>query len=658
MEENTSILPSTYKTLDQEIGETLQKIENGSKDLATFYIHAAKLYSCQGQQYKAIYILNEGINTVADDDNEARHTLQQQIEIVTQQSKRRIDFISQTPYEIIATILEHLVDNQKASIVCLDVCRAWRSKFIEHAATAWSSFDIHGSPSKRKLLKALPVISKYIKNLLVYPSIRLESNLSELLKTHDFSNLQALSIKYSKGGAYAIDFDRKKYVMDALAIIGKQLTGLDICVRQATEISLQQVLSLCPRLRAFKLDVNSNMIDCLLPVSGAFPTSLTRIEIISHCKVINLSIIEPLFNYTPHLRHLILYKFYSQTNLLAVLGDRCPKLVEIRMTEYEPESMLEIQHSKSRPLITPKSIETDGQEGGGEGLQCLELHTYNIPSAISFADRLKKSCHSLKKISLTPITIFARNAATPMDWEPLYSLTMYNLSVFSVSSVSRSFYDHLPSILLRFPALESLYLNFPVRSRELSYHNNSLANDGTTQDNIFNAIAELKKLSKLHLTHVYVGDPGFKRYLSRMIMQGDPNNINRQTNYGLRNLKLYRCEGLNISLMNDIAMIHSLQSLTLFDFFDSWLEQTPVAVDDIVIMEFQEALTTVLTTLPKLSKLDLNMIPLMLSTVKSMMDCESLNNLKLGRAVNYYKCTKGEVRKLVNRKFKGTSKIR
>ncbi|KAI9274763.1 hypothetical protein BDA99DRAFT_568915 [Phascolomyces articulosus] len=598
---------TTYKTIDQEIKETLQTIKNDPRNSTFYYIHAAKLYSCQGQQQEAISILNQGITMVTQHDKDALLLLKQQLAIVTERSERYIDFISQSPYEIVFTIIYYLVDDQESRFTCLDVCRAWRSKFLDHATKLWPSLDLHGTPPRKNLLKVLPIISKYVKNLRMYP------------------------------GARGVEYNHHSYVTDALSIIGKQLTELDICVGKATNISLQQVLFQCPRLLSIKLNVHSSIGNRFMPITGAFTSLLTRIELIARRELIPISEIEPLFDYTPHLRHLILYKFSSQTNFLTVLGNRCPELAEIRVAGREYNSTEEQLHRRSRPPITSKSNET--KQGG---LQCLELHIFYVTSIIPFADRWKKSRHSLKKVSLFPSAVYGITP-TLEDWQPLSSCTMYNLSVFSILNPCESFFKHLPSILLCFPALESLYLNFPMRPRRFSklVYDKS---DATTFDSMFDVIAQLKKLTKLHISYAYLGSQGFKQFLSKMMMQEYTNTVQNNTSSGgggLRNLKITRCEGFDISLLSDIAMIHSLESLSLIDFFDSWVGEP---VDDALIKDFQEALITVVTSLPKLSKLDLNLVPLMFNTVEVMMNCQYLDYLFLGRSISYHECKRDDVR--------------
>ncbi|KAI9274762.1 hypothetical protein BDA99DRAFT_556157 [Phascolomyces articulosus] len=632
---------STYKTIDQEIEESFQAVESDPKN-PTFYIHAAKLYSCQGRQEEAISILNQGITMITQHDKNAL-LLKQQLAIVTERSERYVDFIAQGPYEIVFTIIKHFIDDQETRIACLDVSHVWRSKTLEHAAILWASMELRGTPPKKKQLMVVPIISKYVKNLNMYPGPRPGNSLSELLKSHDFSSLQTVSVTYKKG-AKGIDYCHKQYIMKALSHIGHQLTGLDICVGKATHISIKQILLQCPRLESLKLDVYSTLGDDLNQNRTIVDTiiSLTNIELITHSHVISLDTIESLFDYTPHLQRLVLYNVRSPDNIMKVLGDRCTKLVEIRVTSDMPDSINEIVHDKSRPpVILSKStaVNDDGTtnvQGQQEGLQCLELHTYNLKSILPFTFRLEKCRYSLKKLSIIPYPVVNLPSPPLTDWEPLSLFSMYSLTVLSISYPCETFYKHLPSILPRFPALETFYLRYTHTSYRFTT-THPIPNDESTNDGIFDALAQLKNLTKVHLTYVYVNGQGFKRWLSKMIQQQERNQTSNGSNgVGLlRNLKLYRCEGLDLFLLNDMAMIHSLESFALLDFFDAWLEAVPR--DDITIKRFQETLKTVVTTLPKLSKLELDFVPLTLDIVQKIV-MESVESLSLSSDITTSSC--------------------
>ncbi|KAI7858750.1 hypothetical protein BDC45DRAFT_497545 [Circinella umbellata] len=102
-----------YKTLSQEIEETLQLIKTKPKN-ALGYLKTAKLYSCQGKQYIALSVLDNGIKAVPSSSADQQQLLRKLRDIIQSRIDRRIDYMTQCPYEIVCNIA-----NQVNTMCCL-----------------------------------------------------------------------------------------------------------------------------------------------------------------------------------------------------------------------------------------------------------------------------------------------------------------------------------------------------------------------------------------------------------------------------------------------------------------------------------------------------------------------------------------------------------
>ncbi|KAG2220781.1 hypothetical protein INT45_012274 [Circinella minor] len=190
--------PVYYKTLAQEIDETLNEIKSNPSNPAA-YLHAAKLYSCQGDLHKAISIIRQGYWNVVLPSNEL--LFKQQLHSAMYRFDTRIDYINRCPYDVVCCIIDQIAIHCPTitKIECLMVCRSWRQKLLGYPRL-WRDIDIYNATDNKKLHFALTKVSDRVQRLRIADKTRTDINL--LFKTYSFTNLTALEIIY-KGKSYS-----------------------------------------------------------------------------------------------------------------------------------------------------------------------------------------------------------------------------------------------------------------------------------------------------------------------------------------------------------------------------------------------------------------------------------------------------------------------
>ena len=99
------------------------------------------------------------------------------------QARRCIDFISESPYDILCVIVAFF--DQDTMVTCIDVCRAWR-EILLGCPVPWLEMNIHNS----KHVALLSVISRYVNKLSIYDN----EDCIKLIRTLNLSHLQSLAI--------------------------------------------------------------------------------------------------------------------------------------------------------------------------------------------------------------------------------------------------------------------------------------------------------------------------------------------------------------------------------------------------------------------------------------------------------------------------------
>ncbi|KAI9272727.1 hypothetical protein BDA99DRAFT_274494 [Phascolomyces articulosus] len=533
------------------------------------------------------------------------------------------DFIEQSPDEIICNIFSHMDEYSAAR--SLDVCRVWRYKLLD-CPSPWRTIIIDDNDistwEKQKVFRLLPILSSHVEKLHIRALPNRVKQHIELIKTGGFSNLKFLVFEYDDG---ALSLDLTNSIYSILPYIAQTLTSLELDSNTFMNISLKQLLPMCTRLQSIKLDVHSiskdwsdwpPRTDPLKKEQDRTLQCLRRIDLSSQYPV-SISAIAPIFHLVPHLRNLILRcLFDGEGNILSVLDNHCPELVEIRTGYLNIPYYNEEINTNS--TTTSPSIGTPRGSSGGT-LQCLAIS--QLCSAKPLRDRLARNYDSLRIMGLNMDPEGSRHSNVS-DWFALSSFAMKNLEILYIRNGCRAFYEHLPFILRCFPSLESLKIE------NYRQDNDIFELTDITSDSLFDTIAELEKLRSLYLHDFTIHGQGFKRMLSRFYHHHTPMMEGRQQNTdykssrnSLQDLQIHYCDGLSDSVLQLIGMIQSLQSLAISCY----------NIRDVVhtsnITQFAQSISEHLS---QLSYLEISGIPLTKEAVKSIAKCNSLDTLCLG----------------------------
>ncbi|KAG2220778.1 hypothetical protein INT45_012271 [Circinella minor] len=580
-----------YKTLGQEIEETLQFIKARPENVLG-YLKTAKLYSCQGKQYIALSVLDNGINAVPSSSTDQQLLLRELRDIIQSRIDRRIDYMTQCPYEIVCNIA-----NQVNIMCCLgdklefiNVSRTWRRKLMGYGPL-WKNISI----SDNKLWKIshkLPVLSfvaKFTDKLLVSGG---PTTSIKMLTTYPFSNLKKLEIHIERLSPR----EATSLLESAFPCVAGTLTGLDIYAPTSTCIALYQILFVLPKLRSINIQVcalndgerwaqNSTrhfhynqpkyLSQALIPESTAL---LTRLEIGTSVYV-PMIILHPFLRASTNLRYLALECFRRDVDILAIIDANCPNLADIRLRVKKRQIATRRDEIDEDDGTIPKRFESDPTTAchvvPKGGLRSLEL--VGVQNTLPLTFRLEKSKNTLRSMSLmmSESSIYSRQ----IHWQTLSSFTLKSMAYLHICDGRTSFYQHLPEILRHCPALEMLRLQNTPQQLDDTYR----LDDVIWSEMAF-ALTELPKLKTIELDNIESQSKnGFTQFLET-IQQGtymynrreiqdhqqerynDQNNGSSATrndiyNDGLKCLRLINCQYLTMPMLRIVARIQSLRKL-------------------------------------------------------------------------------------------------
>ncbi|KAI8142958.1 hypothetical protein BJV82DRAFT_612894 [Fennellomyces sp. T-0311] len=439
------------------------------------------------------------------------------------EKKSPIDFISQSPLEILCCIIRYLPLNTITQ--CTNVCNAWRIRLL-YSPLFWHVMDMqHSMEAQTGVL--LRSVSQHVRKLTVRDESRGIMKCISLLGAGGFSSLRSLSFHLP---ANRYDMNLANELYDALPYVAPTLADLQIQWKYTynyftVAISLGRLLSICRNLTSISLDVNE-ITDCSCrPLHLSHTTLLNRIELHQTVRISTLCNLKPLFRYSPKLQHLHM-SIPNDEDILPVLADCCPELITVSMSQGK---INRFSQEVGRTVLSKNSIPGKLEHLVLDGVRSLQ----------SFFPRLQQSTHSINSICLTPIE------GAFMDWHPLSAFVLPALTYLHIDChrSSNSFLrDQLPSVLVHCPSLERLVLQ-----------NKALDPQVSVTAPIFHAITKLVKLSCLRLCYFDIRHRMFSQLLEHCANQ-----------CSLQELGIIQCQGLTGTTMHDVARIKSLEVLELF----------------------------------------------------------------------------------------------
>ncbi|KAI8148221.1 hypothetical protein BJV82DRAFT_591313 [Fennellomyces sp. T-0311] len=582
--------------LNYELNDALLAIEHNPEHINN-YLLTGVLYSMQGNYADANRVLEQGIAMIIPTD--PLYTLFSEW---NDKAKIRMhlhtDIIAQIPYEILAEIARYL--KRKDLRVCFQVCRLWRSKWIEipdpWKSIRWTSCysdedsfvegssvegssdedsSDEGSSFEDPTVGVLSLISRHVEDV----SLNMEPALSVkhlgLMHALEFSKLNSLSVfcRWHKGDNNPKPDILIKTMYDTLSHIGERLTTLklNICDWKNSELSLEQILSNCPNLNTLRC-ICDILVD---PYFGAWMTSDTQLTYLYLApKRLQTSLVETLLRRSPHLKELILPKCQGQS-ILSILKDNCFNLKMLRLNNAidDVESFFDLngrseedQDRSSFLYVYVEHIESDEHL-----LPFIERHDAN---------------------TLRSLVLNNHGPSTLENWRQLSTLAAPNLRALHLwiyeGSPIRSLFS---TVLERHPGLTDLCL-------VLGYHNR-------VSDIPFSAIDYMGNLTTLSLRNIDFQGLAFVRLLQNCAAQGQ--------NSQLSQLEIIGETCTNTSILRVIASIVSLTYLGLIFNVEAEYEEED-------IFTFAEHIGD----LPKLLKLELEGLEVTEEAAQHIVRCKTL----------------------------------
>ncbi|KAI9255253.1 hypothetical protein BDA99DRAFT_574211 [Phascolomyces articulosus] len=493
----------------------------------TGYISMARVYSMRGQQRGVIAVTSEGMRNVPSTEQPESYkvliTLYQEAHA---RIARRIDFLTELPYDIACTVADHL--SKTARGACVKVSRAWRDQLL-HYPKIWRTCTIY--PVSYDLnLQLLPKITMFIKDLSIdCPSQSIFDKCMELVGTADFPILQKLAVSTRYWDNNCHDW--------VLTNVSDTLMELDLAFHGTFAASLSRILMICKKLTVLKYYCWTTSRWFSVPtLPGA--TLLTNVDLGCHRGMVQGNRLIGLFENSPRLRVINMRSF--DEGALPAIHQYCPDLTILTLNVDDYTDVVDVVEDR-----IPNDV---------VGLRHLLL--YNVVSGAIVKPFLETHQNTIEELELVlyseaelPTTAIV--AGEGDDWGFLSNLNnmpnIHRLSIYAGRS-SPIQEQNLLSAIRKCPALYFLSLEC------FSHH-------GITCDT-FQAIGSLQELNKLRIASCHIILPNGNNNNNNEDSDDTDETLNPTQLLGvLKNLthvEIAYCRGSTDALLDGVASIPNL----------------------------------------------------------------------------------------------------
>ncbi|KAI7848999.1 hypothetical protein BDC45DRAFT_561191 [Circinella umbellata] len=485
---------------------------------------------------------------------------------------RIIDFITESPYDILCEILSYLDVIELAK--CFDINKTWSGQLLQYSQP-WKEISIrayysHDIDRIQAYEKMIPIVSKYVQSLFLgsRPD-RLVKRFIPMLSIYKFPILQSLTLHITSGCKIN---GLEDSIYEGLSSISHTLKELNVDLTCLLDhrFSLIHILSICQRLLKITYKTQNLILsedDKLLNFSCT--TKLESLELIQKRLPLSTNI-ELLLQHSPNLRHISITGFKNNTNVMSIIKHHCPKLISIAANIDGFEHTYQIPSNTTRktaavthqqkyrsiplPVFNSNSLNTNDITKSSNTLQQLIIRPLDVPNQ-QLISRLRINRESLHTMCLGP----RDGGAFHQDWVDFASFSFPNLTYLHINGAEAShnfLHDHLPRMIMSYPALKTLVLE-RIYQQKISgrqhqhYQVDDLVVEPSLTDDIFDAITKSKQLTCVRLFHCDLQGRGFKQFI-------------KQSSCALQELGISRCSGTSTTLLLQyIPNIRSLQKLRL-----------------------------------------------------------------------------------------------
>ncbi|KAJ8657585.1 hypothetical protein O0I10_006649 [Lichtheimia ornata] len=339
-------------------------IQQLSPSSALGYLCAASVYKEQGKQLQVIDICNKGLDVVDPNDTDYS-TLQQMKADAMQYQNKRIDFITDLPWDLVTTtLLPTFVDDDSpldASRACpyLYVCKQWRDLILQHSNGLRFEIGPNEEQADPRQQWQLVTFARHIKALHLRRYTK-GTWLYDLLRDHDFCSLRELYFDaFSNNGDDFVSF---------LQSLGGPLTHLAINDTHSLHFEgmfpLAEVLSACPNLLSFA--VTHPFLCDFTALSMTTYSNMTTLSLFSTTDPFSRDEIIRICQCFPALKELHLSRCEDSMELVLMVPRYCPLLKSVEIDiNYYAVNLNYFDHNIGHQELemTKFSIFRDGSEG-------------------------------------------------------------------------------------------------------------------------------------------------------------------------------------------------------------------------------------------------------------------------------------------------------
>ncbi|KAI8141071.1 hypothetical protein BJV82DRAFT_671063 [Fennellomyces sp. T-0311] len=431
------------------------------------FLRAASLYTSLGYQAQAIDVLEKGISLVSDDCSQL---IELRDNAKTKQ-ERRMDIITQVPYDILCKIASYLPANALGE--CVLVSHHWQSTIAECPAF-WRDVHLEGPKAP---LHLLPRASGHIRTMKLSIDERLATRVYSVMANNGFSNLQSMSIDWDLPEQRELAPKARSRGFDLLSLVGARRNRrqsvpaplpnysrvcefLPYVAKTLTEIklhlpqyesgpSLAKILYICRNLRT---------VEYTCPSATAFAgllalrhtTLLTSIYLHPKGSVMSQIDFLKLLQWSPNVRSLILKECnFNVLNTIQRLGLKI--------------DFLSVCRENFRYLPDPAKYVNDKQDAF-RYLALMDGWT-RVPLLLSFLQENRDSIERLHLLwNWNDFSIHNLQTVTiPNDFP-----SMNNLKSLYIANVTLDgFWTSVPSILQKCPNLDTFIIEDRIYDLEI-----------------------------------------------------------------------------------------------------------------------------------------------------------------------------------------------
>ncbi|CDH54806.1 predicted protein [Lichtheimia corymbifera JMRC:FSU:9682] len=299
------------------------------------YLCTGYVYCQQGHYAAAISIYDQGLQAVLESDVYYQQ-LQHHRTTAIDSNDKRVDFISQLPWDIVITNIVPRMQPEfctESSCKLLYVSRSWQNRILQQPKGLRFSFGKETTTFKNghaQLIRFAPYVQTLSGSLL---NVRLD----DLFSRAHFSNLKKLNVMCDDPEIPRLP------LIHGLELIADSLTRLVIC--GCPDLQLRDILETCPNLEFLQ----TRDVDAIMPLSpSSIYPKMTRLALFSISETTRSqhdNMIDVLCRF-PSLRSLEVDRV-PESSVLCILHEHCPYLKILCLgVIYSPYDQMNVQRNR------------------------------------------------------------------------------------------------------------------------------------------------------------------------------------------------------------------------------------------------------------------------------------------------------------------------